>query len=311
MAGAQLAAWERVGHDILFPDADNYYLVEPFGCQVEFFDESAPALVRPALERPEDVFDLQVPDPHRDGRMPVYLEATRRIAEAVGDQAAVRVPGTGPFAVASYMIGMDTFIFEVAKIEHGLDETHKDAIERMLELATETVTRFGLAQLEAGADILQVGDSLASGSVISPGTFSRFVLPWQQRIFKVWKEAGALTVLHVCGDNRRALDLLADSGADIVAIDSLVDLRLAKKTIGDRVTLIGNVDPVNVMLRGDRAAVRAAAEDCIDAAAHGGGYILGTGCEIPPESPVENVIALVEVAHAWRGPIWTQEDEDG
>jgi uroporphyrinogen decarboxylase len=311
MAEAQLAAWESIGYDILFPDADNYYLVEPFGCQLAFYDDSVPALVRPALTRLEEVFDLEVPDPWRDGRMPVYLEATHRIAEVVGDEAVIRVPGTGPFAVASYLIGMQAFLTEIALIEHDLDKTHNAAIERMLELATETVIRFGLAQLEAGAHILQCGDSLASGGVVSPKTYRRFILPWHQKIFENWKQAGAITVLHVCGDNHRSLELLAETGAHIVAIDSLVDLHLAKKTIGDHVTLIGNIDPVGVMYHGDYETAHRAAEACISAAAKGGGYILGTGCEIPPGSPADNVRALVNAAHNWHGDVRIEEKYDG
>jgi uroporphyrinogen decarboxylase len=298
MAEVQLAAWERVGQDIIFPDADNYYLAEAFGCRSRLEADNFPSLERPALERPEQVFDLEVPNPERDGRMPVYLEATRRIAEQAGEAAAIRVPGTGPFAVAAYLIGVQAFLYEIAMVEQEVDLTHAAALERMLDLAAEAVTRFGLAQLQAGAHVLQCGDSLASGSMISPRTFRRFVLPRHQRIFAAWKAAGAMTALHVCGNNTNMLELLADTGADIVAIDSAVDLALAKRRIGGRVTLIGNLDPVALVLQGSADQVEAAARDCLAAASHGGGYVLGTGCEVPPRSPLENVRAIVRAAHA-------------
>jgi uroporphyrinogen decarboxylase len=296
MAAAQLAAWEKVGQDVIFPDADNYYLAEGFGCQAALHEEEVPTLARPALRSCQEVFDLEVPDPHRDGRMPVYLEATRLIAAQLGEEAAIRVPGTGPFAVASTMIGVEEFLIEVSRIEQGEELGNAAAIERMLDLAAEALTRFGLAQMAAGEHILQCGDSLASASVISPETFRRFVLPRHQRIFAAWKQAGALTALHVCGRNARVLGLFAATGADIVAIDSLVDLRTAKGEIGGQVTLIGNIDPVGVMLKGTVAQVEAAARDCIAAAGAGGGYILGTGCEVPPHAPLENIQALVRMA---------------
>jgi uroporphyrinogen decarboxylase len=300
MAEAQLAAWEKVGQDVIFPDADNYYLAEGFGCQAALHEDGVPTLAKPALRDCREIFHREVPDPHRDGRMPVYLEATRLIAEAVGDGAAIRVPGTGPFAVASYMIGVEEFLMEVSRIEQG-DGTREAAIERMLDLAAEALIRFGLAQLGAGAHILQCGDSLASASVISPATFRRFVLPRHRRVFEAWKRAGAITALHVCGRNEQALDLFADTGADIVAIDSVVDLAGAKAAIGGRVTLIGNIDPVGVMLQGTVAQVQAAAKACIAAAGAGGGYILGTGCEVPPHAPLANVRALVKTAHEQGG----------
>ncbi len=301
MAEAQLAAWECVGHDVLFPDADNYYLAEGFGCATQFHEDNFATLERPALEDFREVFDLDVPDPLRDGRMPVYLEATARIAEEIGDEGVIRVPGTGPFAVASYLVGIERFLFEVGRIQKGRDLSNAAAVERMLDLAAEAVTRFGLAQLHAGAHVLQCGDSLASGSVISPATYRRFVLPRHQRIFHAWKQAGAITVLHVCGNNTPMLDLFAETGVDIVEIDSLVDLRFAKDTIGERVCLIGNVDPVAVMLQGGVKQVEAAARACIAAAAGGGGYILGTGCEVPPGTPLENLRALVRIAREYHG----------
>ena len=296
MAAVQIAAWERVGQDVIFPDGDNYYLAEGFGCTSRLYEDNFPTLERPALDDFSDAFDLDVPDPYQDGRMPVYLEATQRIAGQIGDQAAVRAPGTGPFAVASYMVGTQKFLLEIGDIQSGRNTKNAQPIERMLDLAAEAVTRFGLAQLAMGANILQCGDSLASGSVISPATYRRFVLPRHQRIFHAWKEAGGLTVLHVCGENSRMLDLFAESGADIIAIDSMVDLRLAKERIGERVCLIGNIDPVAVMLEGSMAAVEAAARACIASAWDGGGYILGTGCEVPPGAPLENVQALVRMA---------------
>ena len=298
MAQVQLAAWEQVGQDIIFPDADNYYLAEGFGCVARIEPDNFPSLERPALEQPEQVFELDVPDPERDGRMPVYLEATHRIAEQAGAHAAIRAPGTGPFAVAAYLVGVQEFLAMVGLIEHEVDQTHTAAIDRMLDLAAEAVTRFGLAQLRAGANILQCGDSLASGSMISPRTFRRFVLPRHQRIFAAWKAAGALTALHICGNNTHMLDLFAETGADIVAIDSAVDLAVAKARIGDRVTLIGNLDPVRVVMQGNPERVQAAAQACLAAASRDGGYILGTGCEVPPGSPLENVQTIIRVAHA-------------
>ena len=130
--------------------------------------------------------------------------------------------------------------------------------------------------------------------------YRRWVLPRHQQVFQAWKEAGALTLLHICGDNTRILDFQAQTGADIVAIDHAVDLRLAKQSIGDRVCLIGNIDPVSVMLFGSVAGVEQAAHACLETAAPSGGYILGTGCEVPPDAPMENLQALIRVGQEHR-----------
>jgi uroporphyrinogen decarboxylase len=298
MARAQLSAWEKLGHEIIFPDSDNYYLAEGFGCKTSISQNEIPTLEKPAVDRFEQVFDLEIPDPYRDGRMPVILEAIERIHSKVGDEVCIRAPGTGPFSVASSLVGVERFLFEMALIHGGREETNREAVERMLDLTTGALIRFGLAEIKAGAHLIQCGDSLASTNVISPEMYRIWVLPRHQQVFQAWKEAGALTLLHICGNNTRILDLQAQTGADIIAIDHAVDLRLAKQRIGNKVCLIGNIDPVGTILFGSVADVERAAHACLEASAPGGGYILGTGCEVPQDTPLENLQALIRVGRA-------------
>lgn len=300
MARAHIAAYEQIGYDVVFPDCDNFYLAEGFGCRTVIPDDDIASLEQPAVGRFEDVFDIGVPDPYQAGRMPVILEAIERLRGSLGPEVVIRAPGTGPFALASYLVGIDDFLRTLARVHHGHEEELLPAVEHMLEVTTKGLISFGLAEIKAGADIVQCGDSLASCSVISPGMFERWVLPLHQRVFTAWKEAGALTALHICGDNTRALELQAATGADIVAIDHLVDLGHAKRAIGDEVTLIGNLDPVETMLHGKREFVFERAGMCISAAGTGGRYILGTGCEVPIDTPIVNLEALVEAAAAAR-----------
>jgi MtaA/CmuA family methyltransferase len=298
MARAQLLAWEKLGQDIIFPDSDNYYLAEGFGCKTHINQNEIPTLVQPAIDQFEQVFDLEVPDPYQDGRMPVILEAIERIHSRVGDEVCIRVPGTGPFSVASSLVGVQRFLFEMALIHGEREQTNREAVERMLDLTTSALIRFGLAELKAGAHLIQCGDSLASTNVISPEMYRIWVLPKHQQVFRTWKEAGALTILHICGNTTRILDLLAQTGADIIAIDHAVDLRVAKQRIGNQVCLIGNIDPVSTMLFGSVADVEQAANTCLEVSAPGGGYILGTGCEVPQDTPLENLQELIRVGQA-------------
>jgi uroporphyrinogen decarboxylase len=167
-------------------------------------------------------------------------------------------------------------------------------------LACQALIRFGEACWDAGADIIQCGDSLASCDVISPGTYERFAFPYQQRVFQAWKQHGiTAALLHICGDSTRVLDRYADTGAHLVEIDNKVDLRVAKQRIGQRVVLVGNVHTVTDLLEGDSQKVRTASQRCIEQAGYGGGFILGSGCLVPRRTPIENVQELVRVAHAW------------
>jgi uroporphyrinogen decarboxylase len=301
LARAQIALFEAVGQDIIFVGCDNYYIAEGFGCVAEQPADETPHLKRPAVERIEDVYGLSVPDPLVDGRMPVFLEATRQIRRAVGDEASIRTPGTGPFALASYFIDTQEFLIEVGMANAGLPGSNPDAIHHALDLAAEALIAFGKASLDAGADLLHCGDSLASCDVISPKDYERWAFPYERKVIQAWKAYGARTLLHICGDSSKVLDLYAETGADVIEVDHKVDLGFARSVIGDRACVIGNVDPVTVLLQGTQDQVRAASLDCL-ATGVGGGYILGSGCVVPRMTPLENVRAMVLAARE-PGPV--------
>jgi len=303
MVQAQLTLYDRVGQDVIAIGADNFYIAEGFGCQTTRGDAEVPSLVKPPLTRMADVFDLAVPDPHTQGRMPVMLEALRLARKVVGDEVALRSPGTGPFALASYLIGTQQWLLEVAQVEAEMEEANEAAVHHALELASDALIAFGKACWDAGADILHCGDSLASCNVISPRTFERFSFPYLQKVFRAWHDHGVTcALLHICGNSTKVLDLYAATGADLVEIDHAVDLGVAKERIGERVGLVGNVDTVTELLQGTPATVRASAQRCIDQAGRGGGFLLGSGCIVPRYTPVENVQEMVRVAHSQPYP---------
>jgi uroporphyrinogen decarboxylase len=303
MVKAQLALYEVVGQDVIAVGSDNFYIAEGFGCRTTDEPDEIPALARPAAATLADVFDLEVPDPYQHGRMPLMLEAIRTARRAVGDQVAIRSPGTGPFALAGHLLGSQAWLCEIGLAEAGLPEAQPAALRHALDLATEALIRFGKACWDAGADIIHCGDSLASCNVISPATYRRYALPYQQRVFRAWREHGITTsLLHICGNSSKVLELYAATGADLVEIDNMVDLGEAKRRIGDRVILMGNVHTVVQLLEGTPASVRVAAQPCIDLAGTGGGFILGSGCIVPRRTPLENVIEMVRVAHSQPYP---------
>ncbi|MBI2479234.1 MAG: uroporphyrinogen decarboxylase family protein [Planctomycetia bacterium] len=301
MVKAQLALHEIVGQDVIAIGSDNYYIAEGFGCRTIMEGDELPALDKPAIETLADVFELTVPDPHTDGRMPLMLEAIRLAREAVGDKVAIRSPGTGPFALASHLLGSQQWLCEVGMASAKLPEANEAALRHALDLATEALIRFGTACWDAGADIIHCGDSLASCDVISPATYREYAFPYQQRVFKAWREHGIDgALLHICGNATKVIDLYGDTGAHLIEIDNKVDLALAKQRIGDRVALMGNVHTVADLLHGTVETVGAAAQRCIEQAGKGGRFILGSGCIVPRRTPVENLIEMVHVARSQR-----------
>jgi uroporphyrinogen decarboxylase len=300
MVKAQMYLYERLHQDVITIGSDNFYIAEGFGCRTTRNTDELPALVRPAVECFNHLYDLEIPDPETDGRMPLMLEAIRRVRENVGNQVAIRSPGTGPFALASYLLGTERWLMEIAMIEAGMSEANEPAVRHALELSTEALIRFGIACHDAGADIIHCGDSLASCDVISPSTFRNFSFPYCQRVFTAWKDHGVTCkLLHICGNSTKVLLDYVKTGADLIEIDAKVDLGFVVETIGNQTAIAGNIDTVDILLKGNPASVRSAAKDCIQKT-KGSRFILGSGCLVPRKTPLENLKMLVKAAREQR-----------
>jgi uroporphyrinogen decarboxylase len=298
MGDAQIALYRELDQDVIFVACDNYYIAQGFGCDIDIPDDEIPHLRIPPCGTLDDVYKLKVPNPLTDGRMPVMIGAARRVREVLGDSIALRTPGTGPFALASYFIGTQEWLVQIGLAEAQDPDSNPDAIHYALNLAADALIAFGKACHDAGADILHCGDSLASCDMISPRQYERWAFPYQRKVIQAWKEYGATTLLHICGNSTKVLELYAQTGADIIEIDHKVDLAYAKQVVGNRACLLGNIDPVATLLLGDPDKVRQDCEIAISKGMPNGGYMLGSGCMVPRTTPLENVRVMVDVARS-------------
>jgi uroporphyrinogen-III decarboxylase len=191
---------------------------------------------------------------------------------------------------------LDLFGFEQALLAFVEDA---DRAVDVLEKLTNGIIPLALGQVEHGVDAVKISSPYAGAGFLSPAFYRSFVLPFEGRIARAIRSGGAHAYLHTCGDIHDRLELMADSGASgIECLDppplGRTDLAEAKKRLGGRVFIKGNVDPVHTLLRGDPGKVRADALRRIAVGRPGGGYILSTACSIAPRTPRENVVALGE-----------------
>lgn len=305
IAAAQSWLQHKLDHDVVTTAADTYYMAEALGLKVDFHENALPTSKGPLLTRPADARKLRPADPHKDGRMPVYLEAARCLQRRFLDRMAVRGTGTGPFSLAGYLLGPENLLTTLAEIERGEASAEDErGLATLLEIASETAIRFLNAQIEAGVHLAYLGDSLASCDMISPAMYRRFVQPYHRQVFDGVRDHGrrygAHTLLHVCGDNTPVLDDFAATGVDVYEVDSKIDLRTARQAIGDRVCLTGNLDPAGALLHGSEAEAREQAERCLAEAGPGGGFILGTGCFVAWDTPLENLKTMVRAVRDKR-----------
>jgi uroporphyrinogen decarboxylase len=288
MAKAVLFSLRKYGYDGVFPFMDLSAEAEAMGCGTREQEEGVPAVVRPALNSIEDLGRLTVPEPEEDERLPHFLKAVRILSEEVGGEVAVCAYITGPFTLASHLLGMTDFLVNCRR--------NPEALGGLLELTSQVGTTYGRALLRAGAQVIMILEPVAA--LISPAHFRTLVSPHISSIAGNLGRSVPL-ILHVCGNASHLVGEMVGIGVNGISIDAPVDIGLAREKTAGRLCIVGNVSPVKVMLYGSTEDVRRACEDCIR---KGGerGFILSSGCEIPKKTPPENIQVMVKVAKEHR-----------
>lgn len=305
MAEGQIQAWREFGHDVLLVENGTAALAEACGCQVEYMTESAPVCHGPAIKSLDELDKLQVPDPYTVHPLKENLKATRIIAHEIGDKAfIIGRADQGPFSLASMIMGMDVFLYHLAlsqkrsrrgePAEENTDLARK--LHRLLEFSLEVTTRYAIAQMEQGAHITSIGESLSGPDVCSPKTYKEFEWGYAKRMVERLKAQNILLAYHICGNATAIVLDMVETGAAILELDYKIDMPKVKEIAQGKATILGPVDPSAVMALGTPELVGAKCQEAIEVLAPGGGFILGPGCALPPMTPPENVHAMVEAA---------------
>ena len=285
---AQLKTVEDHGIDAVYVDSDPVIEAEAMGCKVKYGLDEVPCVAEPFVKTFEDMEALQVPDPFRDGRMPVWIEAVEKLKEKAGDVYAVFANVNGPFQVAAQLRGIADMCVDLYR--------RPEMADKLIHLSSEAVARFVEAEVKAGVDAIVMGEAMASPNVISPKLFERFVLPYDRRVIEAG--GGVPFFLHICGDSTLIIDLMVQTKARFLEVDSQVDLAEIRRRHGNRVGIRGNISPL-LLLNGTPEEIEEESGRCIRSAAKGGGFILGSGCEVPRNTPPENLKAMVRAAEKY------------
>ncbi len=283
----QIRTAEAFGFDYVNTMSDPAREAADCGAAVEYFDSQPVALVEDhaLLADKTRLASLKIPDPLGGGRMHNGIKALALQKERVGKEMLIEGWIEGPIAEGADLRGINTLMLDFFDDPLFVRDLFAFVIE--LEL------RFAREQLKAGADVIGVGD--AAASLVGPDIYNEFVWPYEKKLIDGIHGLGGKVRLHICGNTRRTLEGMGKLGCDIVDLDSMAPISEARQKMGPSTILLGNLNPVSVLRNGRPEDVTAAIAECHQQA--GPRFIVGAGCEVPRDTPPENLRALCAYAH--------------
>lgn len=285
-AEVTVTAVERLGVDAAIIFADILLILEPMGIDLEFAHGEGPVIHNPVrnaadVDRLREVDDVSALD--------FVYEAIRQTRRALKPDIPLIGFCGAPFTLASYMIeggGSKNYIQTKRLMYDDAGAWHA-----MMALISRALPKYLNAQIEAGAQAVQLFDSWVG--CLSPDDYREFVLPHTRNVIR--NVVPGVPVIHFGTGTATLLELMREAGGDVIGLDWRVRLDEGWQRVGQDVAIMGNLDPVVLFAKQD--VLRAQAKRILDQAEGRAGHIFNLGHGILPETPVENVIALVEMVH--------------
>jgi len=216
------------------------------------------------------------------------IQYHRLVADDIGKECLIMSNQWGPFTVSALILGVEAML--MASIENP------EKLQELIQFSSDlcwTITEPVLDHPDIPC--MNLSEPVASADVISPDLFRQFVKPILIELLDKAKAKGKYTSIHICGNSSPLLSDVLDINPTCFSIESKVDLKAAKKILGGKVCVLGNVSPTGNFLSGTPEDVIQEGKECIETWGDETGYMLTVGCDFPKKVPLENVMALMNL----------------
>ena len=277
MAELAAAGHEVLGFDAVMPLFGVWHESAALGCPVNWGEVDRMPDCSAHLYKIDDEIRIP-PDLLEHPGCAVPLEAIRLLRKRFGDRVAVVGKAFGPWTLGYHIFGVEEFLINTI--------LRPDAVERAMEQLEEVTVRFGMAQLEAGADTLCLADH-ATRDLCSPDAYRDFLLGTHRKFAERFP---CPLVLHICGDTSDRIPYIRETGLSCFHFDSKVPTATARELAGERLALMGGTDNIAVIRNGDEESVR---RD-VEAKKRWGIEVIGPECAVPLDAPWANMKPLAD-----------------
>ena len=283
---AQLHVAEEFGFDHVACISDPAREAADCGAAIVFHEDAPPDVdERHALLADKTILaKLKIPDVLGGGRMHDRVNAAAAFKEKIGKDKIIEGWIEGPCAEGADLRGINTVMMDFYE--------DPQFIRDLFEFVTQLELRFAKAQIEAGVDLMGIGD--AAASLVGPKIYEEFVWPYEKRLVDGVHQMGAAVRLHICGNTRAILPGMGRLGVEMVDLDYPCPVSLGRQKMGPHQVICGNINPVSVLQDGSPDDVYRAIEKCHQDA--GPGFIVGAGCEVTRHTTLDNIRTLADYA---------------
>ncbi|AKB35376.1 Methylcobamide:CoM methyltransferase MtaA [Methanosarcina siciliae C2J] len=214
------------------------------------------------------------------GRITLIADVTSILREKTGEEVPLIAGMEGPASLASRLLGTYNFLTWMIR--------RPETLSQCLKVTGTTCSAYAEILSEAGADAVCIVDGIAGPDMLDPRHLNALIRPEYESFCRSGK---GIKLIHVCGNSTSILKILSECGFQGISIEEKVtDLQAAKKLVGSKTKLIGNLSSSGIMLNGTCEEIKMEAQKCLE----DGIDILAPGCGIAPKTPIKNIRALVE-----------------
>jgi uroporphyrinogen decarboxylase len=277
---------KKLGVDAAILFSDILVPIEAMGMPLDFTG-SGPVLSQP-ISNSSDLDKLKVPDPV--SQTPFVMDTIRILRKELEGKAPLIGFSGAPFTLASYMVegGTSANFIKLKTLMFQQPQT----LHKLLDIVAKTVTSYVNAQIEAGAQAIQLFDSWAG--CLSPKDFQEFALSYSRQVIESLNRQNVPIIYFVQG-NPAIISLMSQSGCEVASVDWRIEIGEACRLLPSRVSVQGNLDPAALFLPPEK--IRERVKNILAQVDKKRGHIFNLGHGILPQTPVENAVCLVESVH--------------
>jgi MtaA/CmuA family methyltransferase len=285
LAEANLKCLEDFDIDATGLISDPYRETSAFGAKITFPEEGVPQCLKVLLQTSDDVKALKNPDVYKSERTLDRIKAAQLLEKEVGKEVPIIGWVEGPLAEACDLAGVNEVLVKLM--------IEPDFVKMLIDKTIVTAKDFAKAQVEAGCDLIGIGDAICSQ--ISKEDYQEFVKDKHRELIEFIHSLGARVKLHICGNITHLLTDIRQVGPDIVDVDSLVDMDEAYRLLGNEIVRCGNLNPVSIIQQKNAEEIREEVR-LLCKKEKERRFILSGGCEITVQTPSENLKAMREAS---------------